>query len=594
MTNPQNDKSKDPLGIADELLNELKKDEPSPAKAGTTDEKSDKELPGKNKAAEISKIADPLTEEVISLEADEVQEDNTDEFIIPASETSPLNEQGGDNSIIDNILQPQPEDKKIENSDSVSRHHDIALPPTREEKREGVRSTKVMAPDRDDSNDLALPPTREEKREGARKTKVMAPDRDDANDLALPPTYDEKREGARNTKVLSPGHDDSDDFIFAKYKKNSSHTGLNEASKKHKKRKKRFRDKPFWKKLLIILGWIFGIITGLILLLVIAFYISSCIGIKQLTNYEDVNITAPIIEGASINTSNNGKIQEYNGTTYKLNEDITTILCLGVDKQDLGIENEEVGTAGQADAIYLVAIDTKSGKTDIIAVPRDIVTDIGIYSTDGEYLRTEKAQLCLSYAYGDGFETSCENTKIAVERLFNNLRIQSYFAINMEAIAQLNDAVGGVTVTMKDDFFRSLDYGVQTRHYKGEVVTLYGNNAIRYVQQREVAQLESTAERMDRQINYLEAFSSKVLEMTKKDLGIPVDLYNIVDDNSVTDLNINKISALAELVISPGIKAPNFKKIPGELSSDGTYAIYNVDTQAFYEMFLDIFYIPQN
>ena len=565
MTSPQNDKSKETLGIADELLNELKKDEPSPAKAETTEEKSDKELPEKNEAAEISKIADPLTEEVIFLEADEVQEDNTDEFIIPASETSPLNEQGGDNSIIDNILQPQPEDKKTENSDSVSRHHDIALPPTREEKREGARNTKVMAPDRDD-----------------------------ANDLALPPTYDEKREGARNTKVLSPGHDDSDDFIFAKYKKNSSHTGLNEASKKHKKRKKKFKDKPFWKKLLIILAWILGVIFGILLLLLIAFFISSCIGKKQLTNYENVNIVPPIIEGASINTSNNGKIQEYNGTTYKLNEDITTILCLGVDKQDLGIENEEVGTAGQADAIYLVAIDTKSGKTDIIAVPRDIVTDIGIYSTDGEYLRTEKAQLCLAYAYGDGFETSCENTKIAVERLFNNLRIQSYFAINMEAIAQLNDAVGGVTVTMKDDFFRSLDYGVQTRHYKGEAVTLYGNNAIRYVQQRDVAELESTAERMDRQINYLEAFSSKVLEMTKKDLGIPVDLYNIVDDNSVTDLNINKISALAELVISPGIKAPNFKKIPGELSSDGTYAIYNVDTQAFYEMFLDIFYIPQN
>ena len=627
MTSRQNDTNREPLSIAEEILNDLKATEPSPAKGAETTEKTlrnpdpaeVKELPKKSEAQKPIKKPDPLMNEVISLGFDEETEDDTDEFIIPAGEISPSGEMETMKGDTEKAPEPQPQENKKTVSESF-KESDFALPPTKEEKRDGTKSTKLLSPEHDDADDFALPPTKEEKRNIEKNTKLMSPDHDYSDDFALPPTKEEKRDGAKSTKLLSPDHDysddfalpptkeeklanasgtkviksernDTEDFIFTKYRRSSSHSENDKRRKK--KNKKKFRDKPFWKKLLIILGWIFGALLGIILALVIAFFVSSCIGKKQLTNYDNMNVTAPQVEGATISVSQGGRTVEYNGKNYKFNENMTTILCIGVDKTELGTEDDIVGTGGQADALFLVAMDMKSGETDIIAIPRDIVTDIELKSASGKYMGTEKKQICLSYAYGDGKHTSCQNTQTAVERLFYGLPIQSYFAIDIEAIGYLNDAVGGVTVTMKDDFFRSLHYGVQTHHYKGEVLTLDGENAIRYVQQREVAQLESSTERLDRQMNYMNAFSQKAISMTKEDLGVPIDLFNIVKDNSATDLNVTKISALAEVVVK-GMSAPDFKKIPGELTSDGTYAVYNVDTEKFYELFLETFYIPQS
>lgn len=584
MTSRQNDNS---MSIAEELISELRKSDnineniktagkvTQPTKEEkSAPEQSDKKealLPeeekevisaseispasetnsdGKENTPEASPQSDLLSESVILIENDEVKEDDTDSFVVPATQFR------------DTETLPVKKEQPAEKSQSS------------EKKPKKVSQRKKEAPVIEEAS-------------------VPAP----IVDHVLPPTFEEKRDGALKTKIMSPDHDDADDFIFTKYKPASSHSHHKRGSSKEKNKKKNnkepFSKKPFWKKLLIILGWVLGALLIILIGLVIAFFVSSCIGKNQLTDYKNANIVPPVIEGVSISSSNSGKTQEYNGVTYTLNENITSILCIGVDKHELGTEDDVVGTGGQADAIFLVTVDMETGKNTIIAIPRDIVTDINVLSSSGEYLSTEKMQLCLSYAYGDGREASCENTRIAVERLFYNIPIQSYFAIDIDAIASLNDAIGGVTVTMKDDFFRSLDYGVQTRHFTGESVYLNGSNAIRYVQQREVAELESSTDRMNRQINYLTAFSTKAIDMTKKDLGVPVDLFNIVSDNSATNLNVAKVSALAEVAVK-GISTPNFVKVPGELTSDGTYAVYKVDNEKMYELFLETFYIPQN
>lgn len=61
-------------------------------------------------------------------------------------------------------------------------------------------------------------------------------------------------------------------------------------------------------------------------------------------------------------------------------------------------------------------------------------------------LGTEKQQICLSYSYGDGKESSCENTVNSVQRLFYNIPINTYFSLDLDGISALNDSVGGVDV----------------------------------------------------------------------------------------------------------------------------------------------------
>ncbi len=408
--------------------------------------------------------------------------------------------------------------------------------------------------------------------------------------------------------------DNVDDYVYARYRRSHSsghhhHSSHHHYGKDHSasekvvaststthyrdkkgQRKKNKKQRPWWKKLLIVLAWIFGVILSLLLCLVIVVSTSCHCGLKTLTNYEYMDMSAPVIDSANIQVKDHGKTVTYNDVDYTFNSDVTSILCMGVDKDSLDDKETLNGAdGGQADALYMIAIDTSTGKTKVIAIPRDIVTDIGVYSERGEYLGTEKHQICLAYAYGDGRKTSCTNTVTAVSRLFYQLPINTYFAFDIQAIADLNDAVGGVTVTMTDNSFYDINH---VQHFKGETLTLYGDNARKYVQQREVSQLESTTDRMGRQINYLEAFTSKSIAMTKQDLSTPIDLYNIVSNRSESNLTASTITAFASCIVTNGVSNVEFQKVPGELTSNGTYAEYVVDEAALYELILDIYYTP--
>ncbi|MBR3972146.1 MAG: LCP family protein [Ruminococcus sp.] len=417
----------------------------------------------------------------------------------------------------------------------------------------------------------------------------------------------------------SPLPDDNvDDYVFAHYRKHkSSHHHHNDKlndsdyvrneenkdtlvvrsttysrGKKKNKSERKWKKRPWWQKLLIILGWILGILLLLALIAIITIMVLGKVGKKELTSIKGMNMTAPSIQSVEVQLSDNGKTVTYNGQKYRYNDDMATILCIGVDKFNINEEydaSQSLSEVGQSDALYLVALDTDDGDTTVFSIPRDTMTDIGIYDQNGKFLQTDKRQICQAYAYGDGKEFSCDNTVTAVSRLFSGLPIQTYFAIDLSAIAPLNDTVGGVTITMIDNSFYDINL---VHHFKGETLTLYGDNARKYVQQRDVDYLESTTDRLERQITYLKAFSSKALAMTKKDITTPVSLYNVISSNSITNLNASKITALATCLIDNGVENLDFRTVPGTLTSGGTYAEYNVDEQKLYEMILETYYTP--
>lgn len=405
-------------------------------------------------------------------------------------------------------------------------------------------------------------------------------------------------EGTTESRVDENAYDD---FIFTRYhgKRKKRFTGSenhNNSSYSYKNHfvkevsSKRKRKKPWWKKLIIVLAIILAALILLSAIGVGVFFILKENGLSKLTNV-DVSMTAPVIENAGISVDNSKNTITYNGVTYAYKDDMTSILCMGIDKKDddgLGLRDDIVGTGGQADALYLVALNTKTGETDVIGISRDIYSDISVYTTDGQYAGVDKAQLCLAYAYGDGREKSCENTVNAVKRLFYNLPINSYFAMDLTAIGDLNDAVGGVEVTIPDNY---IHHATGYNWYPGDVVTLRGIEAQWYLQYRDVTELNSSVDRMNRQLSYLEKFGQNAISMTKKDLTTPVTLFNIVKDYSVTNLNASKISALGYTVATSGAEL-DFRSVPGEVIHNGEYAEFVVDEQGMLELILDVYYYP--
>ena len=153
--------------------------------------------------------------------------------------------------------------------------------------------------------------------------------------------------------------------------------------------------------------------------------------------------------------------------TYR-KRDLTNILLLGVDWTET--EDAVSGRyAGQADFLYLITLDKKNRTILTLQLDRDTITDIRIFGPFGDYTGIRTTQLCLSHAYGDTPEQNNENTVWAVERLLGGIPVDACVALDMGAIDALNEALGGVTVTLEEDFSR-LDAQMHERGRREERV----------------------------------------------------------------------------------------------------------------------------
>lgn len=300
-------------------------------------------------------------------------------------------------------------------------------------------------------------------------------------------------------------------------------------------------------------------------------------------------MTVPEIEEVVV--EDDGETITYKGETYLYNENITAILCMGTDKYEMAEEDYLIGESGQADMLLLAILDTENGNVKLWNISRDSMTDVDIYNVNGEYVRTEKMQACLAFAYGDGKEKSCENTVRSVSRLLYGMPIQSYAVLDMEAIRPLNDAVGGVEVTIHEGDI------LPAKFKPGTTVLLQGDDVEAYVRSRRTEQpdeaIDSNNNRMARQKQYMMNFLQKALQMTKEDLMVPVKLFNMAKENNhiITDLTVSKIAYLATSFANLNFSEEDFMTVPGEVVAGEQYAEYHVDDEALYQMILDTFYV---
>ena len=343
-----------------------------------------------------------------------------------------------------------------------------------------------------------------------------------------------------------------------------------------KKEKKRIR---WWGILLIIFVTLAVAAVG-------GFFYLKWSGEKALSQHagdvEEV-ITAP----EHVVLEDDGQIVTYNGKKYRKNENIINILCMGVDKDSLQ-ESGVTGENGQADTLLVVALDKVTGEMTMLNVSRDSMVDVELYNTEDEYVKTSRIQLCLAYAYGDGKETSCKNVIKSVSRLLYGMPIHAYAAIDLSAIPVLNDAIGGVEVTVLEDLTQ-----YRADWAEGAVITLTGDDAESYVRARKsegAEGVESNNNRMARQKQYLTNFIKKALTATKEDITVPVTLYQTVTPYMITDIGMSEVTYLATIALESGFSEQSILNVPGEVVMGEKYAEYHVDEEALYEIILDIYY----
>ncbi len=273
------------------------------------------------------------------------------------------------------------------------------------------------------------------------------------------------------------------------------------------------------------------------------------------------------------------------GKVYEYNEDIMTFLCMGVDSRSGITEEKTPGKAGQADALLLVVVNPHREKIDVIAINRDTMTDIEIYDTAGMYLEEQKAQITLQYAYGDGREKSCQLMEQVVSELFYGIPIHGYGALDMQSIADLNDAVDGVEVTVLEDMTK-----FKWNWTQGATVQLSGQDALLYIAKRDTSNLGSNLGRVERQKQYLSKYVEKLKEKIKEDVTFPVTLLGQLQKHLVTSLTVQEITYLAEVLPRYDFSTEHMISIPGESKLGEKHEEFYVDDAALKQIIIDVFY----
>jgi LCP family protein required for cell wall assembly len=276
----------------------------------------------------------------------------------------------------------------------------------------------------------------------------------------------------------------------------------------------------------------------------------------------------------------------WKGKTYRRNTYIKAIVGMGVDRSDEMTQTQTYGGAGQSDAVFLLARDTARDTIRILMIPRDSITPVSLMGLNGIEDERSLTHLNMSYAFGDGREQSCENVQSSVEYLLCGLQIDSYMAVDHAVLAMLNDAVGGVTVTIPTEGMETTD----PAFIKGTQVTLQGEQAERFIRFRDTSEDNSALYRMDQHEEYILQFFQALKKKSREDSQIVTHLFDLIQDYMVTDMNKADYLKIGADALTGGLTSADILTLPGNGRAGGQFDEFYVDYNNAIPLILKLFY----
>lgn len=276
---------------------------------------------------------------------------------------------------------------------------------------------------------------------------------------------------------------------------------------------------------------------------------------------------------------------QHNGKYYVLNENIFSILFMGIDTTNEK-QYQNIGTnSNQSDSLILAVVDPDQNDLTMINIPRNSVTDVKQLDVNFNYARTTKSPICIQHAFGDGAGLSCDLTREAASNLLFNIPIHRYISVNLDGLFIANDAIGGVTVELLDDMT-----AFNPKMEKGKTYKLDKKDAEIYVARRLGEGLDGTnMSRVKRQVQYYKAFFSLAKQRLQDDPLFAINLYNSMKDSVHTDMSMDEMVYLSKKVIDMDMNDDNVHTLTG--TADEESDDFFVDDQALKDLLIQVFYV---
>lgn len=266
----------------------------------------------------------------------------------------------------------------------------------------------------------------------------------------------------------------------------------------------------------------------------------------------------------------------------KRKENLETILVLGLDKNEYPDDSRAYINDMQSDFNLVLVLDKDTNVCTPLLLNRDTMTEITRLGVFGDEAGTYTGQLALAHTYGSGGSDSCINAKKVVSKLLGGVTIDHYMSFTMDAVPTVNDAVGGVTVTVLDDFQDSETL------VKGKTVVLKGQEALNYVRGRHGAGDQTNISRMKRQEQYMSALIERLIATAKKDPDLLTELTLSLGDSFQTDYAVNQLQKLADWLLEAKIE--DFVTIDGEAKVGQEFMEFYLDQSSLEKVVNSLFY----
>lgn len=222
--------------------------------------------------------------------------------------------------------------------------------------------------------------------------------------------------------------------------------------------------------------------------------------------------------------------------TYVFSHPVKSYLLMGTDASG---NEDAVGDDYQgsmADTLMLIMVDDEEKSYGILQLNRDTITEVPLLQNDGTSYSSAEEQLCTAHWYGKDKKAGCENTVQAVSNMLGGLPIDGYYALQMEAMPLLNEAVDGVTITFPEDMTE-----IDPQMKEGATLTLSDKQAEALLHTRMGLKDDRNSERMKRQKLFMDAFMEK-MKNKASDTNFTIALYDRLHPYATEDININELS----------------------------------------------------
>jgi len=216
-----------------------------------------------------------------------------------------------------------------------------------------------------------------------------------------------------------------------------------------------------------------------------------------------------------------------------------TILAMGIDRRP-----GDTSMAHLTDTMMLISIDPVANTVGILSIPRDLYVSVPGYS--------QPQRINVPMVLGET-RSPGSGPQLAMQTVQNNLgiRVHEYLLVDFQAVIDLVNAVGGITVTtdytINDRTYPDMNYGYDPFYLAAGTHTLDGTTALKFARTRHG---DNDLERARRQQQVIFAMRDKVtdLDMIPNLIVQAPSLLASLEDNFHTGLTLNEMIQLAWFV----------------------------------------------